>query len=128
MPVLENSIGTAEFQDLVGTIYPRQAQIELIDRPGVDGVGARNTGTKGKPFKLVSVTYHANFAAAASAMTDYIALKSSLQILVRNDEVFGSALVQDVTEATPPQAVYNVAGAIGAQCRAEVEWTLVMMG
>ncbi len=128
MPVLENSIGTAEFQDLVGTVYPRQAQIELIDRPGVDGVGARNTGTKGKPFKLVSVAYHDNFDSATAAMADYITLKSSLQILVMNGTLLGSVLVQDVTEANPRQAVYNVAGAPGKTSRAEVEWTLVMMG
>ncbi len=128
MPVLENSIGTAEFQDLVGTVYPRQAQIELIDRPGVDGVGARNTGTKGKPFKLMSVAYHDNFAAAITFLSDCLTLKGSLQILVRNGEVLGSVLVQDVTESKPPQAIYNVAGAPGKQCRAELAWTLVMMG
>jgi hypothetical protein len=132
MPVQENKIGTPgspgvwlEFFDLIGTVFPIQNEVELIDRPGTDGIGARLTGAKGKPFELRSITYHASFTAAQTAMASYVALKSSIQTLVRNSVTVGTVIVVEVTEASPPQAVYNVAGASGAQCRAEVKWKLV---
>ncbi len=128
MPVLENSIGVAEFQDLVGTVYPRQMQIELIDRPGTNSIGARNTGTKGKPFRLVSTAYHDSFDAASQFLIDCTTLKDSLQILVMNGTLLGSVMVVEVAEHKPRQAVYNVAGAPGKQCRAELAWTLILMG
>lgn len=124
---LSNTIGTAEFFDLVGTVYPRQPQIELIERPGVDDVGARFNGTRGKPFRLLSVTYFASFDYAYAEFSSYIALKQTLQVLTRNSTTIGNVLVIEVAEAKPPQAVYNVAGAPGAQCRAEVLWTLIAM-
>ncbi len=128
MPVQFNSIGANDFQDLVGTVYPKQAQIEVIERPGVDSLGARNNGSRGKPFKLVSITYHDNFDRAAEALSDYaVDTKGSLVVLVKNSTVYGNVIVLDVAESTPAQAVYNVAGAPGKGCRAEVEWTLVMM-
>lgn len=125
MPVLTNSIGGYTFFDLLGVIYASQQQVELIDRPGVDGSGARLTGKRGKPFSLVSVTYYANFTAAKTAMATFVAMKTSLQNLTRNSVSYGNYIVLEIAEAKPPFAVINVAGAGGAQCRAEVKWTLV---
>lgn len=125
MPVHTNSIGAQTVFDLVGTIYSRQQQIEVIDRPGVDGSGARLTGARGKPFMLTSVAYHATFTAAKTAMTAYVALKLSLQEVIRNGVSYGNFIVLDVAEATPPYSVLNVAGSPGSTVRAEVKWTLL---
>src|SRR4051812_13461371 len=115
MPVHTNSIGDAIFYDLIGTIYSPQQQVEIIERPGVSGSGARLTGSRGKPFDLISTTYHTNFSAAQDAMEAYVTLKTSLQYLVRNTIEYGLHIVLDVAEASPPFAVVNVAGASGAE-------------
>ncbi len=61
-------------------------------------------------------------------MASYVALKGSLQVLVRNSTVHGNVIVVAVKEFEPAQAVMNAAGAPGSECRAEVEWELVMAG
>jgi hypothetical protein len=126
VPILVNSIGSAVFFDLIGTIYLRQEQIEVIERPGVDGSGARKSGARGKPFQLLAVSYHDSWSAFHTAMTAFKAYPGTdPQTLTRNGESYGSFLVLDVMEARPPQAVLNVAGSPSSQVRAETAWTLL---
>lgn len=126
MPVHVNSIDSFTFADLVGTTYFSQQEIELIPRPGVDGLGARRSGVRGKPFVMVSICYHADFTTAAASLAEYTDLVGHNPVsLTRNSVDMGNFLVLEVTEHKPPQAVINVAGYPGAQCRAEVKWSLV---
>lgn len=126
MPIHTNSIGSFTFFDLVGSIYPRQEQIEVIERPGVNGSGARKTGARGKPFVLLSITYFDDFSDAASELTSYKAyVGDALHTVTRNSVNLGDFLVLEVTEATPPMAVLNVAGSPSSQVRAEHRWRLL---
>jgi hypothetical protein len=127
MPIHDNSIGAESFQDLIGTIAPRQKQIEIIERPGVDDFGARNSGKRGKPFELVSIGYYESFESFHNKMADYLDLKDSLQILTRNSVIYGNVIIEEITEHKQPQAVLNVAGAPGMQCRAELQWKMRML-
>lgn len=125
-PIHVNSIDIYVFQDLVGTIYISQQKVEILEREGVSGLGFRKCGTRGVPFEMKSITYHADFSAAATAMAAYTTLVGSgLVTIVRNDIGIDGFVVLSVSEASPPQALINVAGASGAQVRAEVKWKLV---
>lgn len=126
MPIHVNSIGAFTFFDLVGTIYPRQEQLEIIERPGVDGSGARRSGARGKPFVLVSVAYYTDWTDYHMSLYEYKDLVGQdPQTLTRNDEDYGTFLVLEVTEVQPPQAVMNVAGDPTKQVRGVTRWTML---
>jgi len=131
MPVLENSIANLQFFDLVGHIVYAQEKIELFERPGVDGLGARRTGSRAVPFELTSVTYHQNWSTALAALGVYHQLPGNNPVaLVRNGTDHGVFLVLEVSEVST-QAVLTVAG-VGVpstyEIRQVVQWVLCDMG
>lgn len=128
MPVRTNTIGGYALFDLVLALPPLQDEIELIPRPGVDGMGARNLGSRGEAFAAMSVTYHSTFDSYHADLASYKGLiGSGLAEVVRNSTLLGYFLVLNVSEAKPPQSVYNVAGASYATVRAELKWKLLQM-
>lgn len=48
------SIGQFAFISLTGEVEPLKEEIEIVRRPGVDGVGLWKTGSRGRPHTLVS--------------------------------------------------------------------------
>jgi hypothetical protein len=129
MPVHTNSIGSFDFIAMEGTVFLRQQELEIIKRPGVNGVGARRLGEQGKPFDIVTVNYEATLQAAANKLDDYIALKnaSNLVALVYHDIPYGFFLLLEVKEAKPPYAIMSAIGGFtgGEQACHEVTWTFI---
>ena len=68
---LWNQIGAFKFLDLVGGIRLPQEESELLVRPGVDGVGIKFQGLRGKPFTLHSKVDAEDLADAHTAGRNY---------------------------------------------------------
>jgi len=64
-------IGTFEFVALKGNWIPPAEQIQVDERPGVDGTEAVKRGRKGRPFPIVSQVDAANINAAYSLFQQY---------------------------------------------------------
>jgi len=81
---LWNQIGAFKFLDLVGGIVLPQSMAELLERPGVDGLGLKFTGTRGRPFTLHSRVDAEDLADAHQAGRNY-------QQLVNNGFIYSIA-------------------------------------
>lgn len=138
MPIHLNQIGAFEFIDLVGVIGGRQERVELFERPGVEGHGARKNKVAGVPFPLVSVRYVEDFYAAAAELTAALGMTGTVVEVVRNSVEYGYYLLLDVQEHSPPFAVEKVIGGVTEQqvddesladedlhVRTELRWTLI---
>jgi hypothetical protein len=131
MPVLENSIGGLQFFDLVGAIFYAQEQLELLERPGVQGTGVRRLGARGQPFELVSITYLPNWSTALAVLGVYHQLPAANAVtVIRNGTDHGTFKVLEVSELET-RAVLGVAG-VGVpstyEIRQVVRWILQDLG
>jgi hypothetical protein len=100
---LTNSIGAYDFVSISGKIFYRQQQIEVFNRPGVTGSGLRRLGERGQPFELTTKQFHADFAAAKTAIGLYLALiGGTLPSLTRHGVDHGDYAVLTVTDLTEP--------------------------
>lgn len=59
------------FEALVGRIVTVSKQLQVIERPGVDGHGLRDTGTRAQPFTLQGMEYVESRAAADTQLAAY---------------------------------------------------------
>lgn len=110
MAYLTNSIGANTFVELTGAIFYRQEQLEIFNRPGVVGSGVRRLGARGTPFELTSKQYHADFAAAKTALQTYDDAPGTNPVtLIRNSIDHGTYLVLEVMEVSTV-AVMNPSG------------------
>jgi hypothetical protein len=128
MPVHSNSIGDFEFLSMEGQVFYRQQEIEVIDRPGVTGSGARRLGRRGKPFTVLTMNYEANLLAAEAKMQMYIEMKDTEDLvgLVRHDVPEGFFLVLEVREQSRYAITNSIGGLVGGEeCCHEVAWTLL---
>ena len=128
MPLFSNSIDGNTFDDLQGSIVLRSEEIQVFKRLGVNGLGARLTGSRGRPFKLISVKYVLDFGAAKDALVLFAGLKGNNPLTIIKQSVdYGLFLVLDVREAQESQAILNPVGTIiaNAQVRQVLEWTFV---
>lgn len=126
MGVLTNSIGSYTFDDLQGNVQRRREQLQVFQRPGVDGVGFRKLGQRTTAFQLVSIHYVLDWETSKTALDAYKALiGANPQTLIQHGVNWGDYDVQDVIQAEA-RAVLNVAGSIvpGAQVRQVCQWTL----
>lgn len=100
----------ANFDDLIGEVVLRSEQIEVLNRPGVAGSGARKLGSRGKEFELESVLYCPNWQYAKDIGAYY---KSFVGLdpmhLIKQSVAWGTFLVLDV-DVMSTEAVYNVCG------------------
>lgn len=69
-----NKIGDLTFLTLSGAIDPPGQELELIARPGVNGVAAWLTGTRGQPFQLIAALDCGTLADAEAAVVTAKAL------------------------------------------------------
>lgn len=77
MSLTTNKIGDFEFVSLRGEVIPPMATKVIDDRPGVDGSEFVLTGTKGRPFSVVSQVDEASYQAAKTLLGLYRALIDS---------------------------------------------------
>lgn len=71
MALPRNEIGPHRFFHMTGHARVIGDDVELITRPGIDGVQAILTGQRGKPFTLTTYTDAADVAAAHELFLDY---------------------------------------------------------
>lgn len=123
----------AQFDDLTGSVLLRAEELEVLNRPGVDGSGVRKLGRRGRTFQLQSVVYAPSFEWAKTAIEFYNTLPGMDPLyLIKQSVQYGSFLVLRVTP-DDPQAVYNVAGNAVAysygytslECRLTATWELL---
>ncbi len=132
MSYLTNSIGSYTFAEMTGAIFYRQEQIEVINRPGVDGSGLRKLGARGQPFELMTKGYWLTLAAAQDAIfnasTGYKTLIAAAAYTVtRNGVNHGDYYVLDVQEVATT-AVLNPTGNVpSSSCTALLvcRWKLI---
>jgi len=127
MPVHTNSIGGLQFVDLQGRIQPRSEQPEVFVRPGKDDVTIRLTAVRGRPVKLRSVNYVADWDAAKTAINAYISMKDgTAYAIIQHTTAYGNYLVLDVVELIA-RAVTNVVGGLagGEEIHQVCEWTVI---
>ena len=126
MPVHVNKIGAYTFIDIRGPFDLRQEQIELFARPGFDGVIARKTGNRGKPFTITTISYATDFVAAQTAINTFHAnlVGADPVEIIRFSQNEGTFLILSVNESEPPKAIVNsTAGNFGV--RMVHEWQVV---
>jgi hypothetical protein len=105
-----NSIGSYQFVAIRGAIFYRQVQLEVFNRPGVDGSGLRRLGARGKPFDLITLQFHADETAAKTALQTYQTVPGTVALtLTRRGVNHGDYQILEVDEvATVP--VLNPSG------------------
>jgi hypothetical protein len=93
------SIGGFTFLQMTGSLLPNiSARVRLLDRPGVDSIGNRNEGSKGKPAEVRTVEGYTALVNANAAVDDYEALKGSyLTVVTDQSRTITNVLVVEVT-------------------------------
>jgi hypothetical protein len=109
-----NKIGGQTFVSLDGIIDRANTKVEVFFRNGLNGVGIRNLGVKGEPFRLTSLNFHtiddglSAFFYASAEMDIYNAMVGGGAVpVIRHSIKEGDFYVIDVQEAAPPLAVVN---------------------
>jgi len=131
MGYLTNSIGAKQFVEMTGAIFYRQEQIEVINRPGVDGSGLRKLGKRGRPFTLVTKQYFATlydaFDAIFNAWTGYKTfIGTTTYTVTRNGVNHGDYAVLDVQEVATIPVVNPCGNATSTHTALLVcKWTLL---
>lgn len=120
------------FDDLAGEVVLRGEELEILNRPGVEGCGARKLGRRGKPFELAAVLYCPDWQYAHDILANYQTLIGLDPLyLTKQSVAWGTFLVLEVA-ATRTEAVYSVCGdAVNAayyptlEIRLETKWKLL---
>jgi len=121
MSISYSSIGTFEFLQMQGPQIPLLASaVEIIDRPGTDGVASRVDALKAEEITIYTVEGVVNLATAQNKADDYAALKGELVTVI--DDLGRSVqevLVVDVRViSTPQKLALSVPTGIGYVVRA----------
>lgn len=111
-----NSIGEYVFIGLHGNPDPPKEAVEILERPGVDGVGVWRLGRWGKSFLMRSAVDVASMAAAATLFDRYRDLIGQDPVSLIQDNVDSAArgwlvVVEDVRQERC-HAVMNSTGGI----------------
>lgn len=127
MPVHTNTIDNFHFLGMEGAPHLRQEELEIFERPGVDGSGVRKLGARGKPFEVRTTNYVASFTVAKELMDQYKALAGEDPVeWIRQSVSEGTFLVLAVRE-TARYAIFNALGGFdgGEEVCHEVTWVLL---
>lgn len=116
-----HSIGAFNFITLDGTAGPgappqiAREQSMLTQRPGVDGTGILQLGSKGRPFQMVSVVDATSVAAGHTLQSLYAAIcNDALYTVIANDVNYATAYnTQYVVLDVEPLGVRRVGAAVG---------------
>jgi len=77
-----SNIGSQYFFSMIGTVTPEAPEVEIIRRPGVDGIAYRDLGERAKESPLRTVTMLSSTAAAKTTLAAYKALIGTDQTVV----------------------------------------------
>ena len=124
-------IGDEELFSIAGMPELPKQQLQIVERPGVDGAGLFDLGKHGKPFQVVSKCDYADIQAAHDAAARYCALIEGppLQIVHGDVNYSGYGVYFQVLDvkAGPPRGLVNAAGGVNPPSQAwmEAAWTLL---
>ena len=125
-----NSIGEYVFIGLHGNPDPPKEAVEIMERPGVDGIGVWRLGRWGKPFFMRSQVDVASMAAAAVLLGRYRDMIGQDPVSMIQDNVDSAAcgflvVVEDVRQERC-HAIENSTGGINPPSLAWLEagWRL----
>jgi hypothetical protein len=125
MALLDNKIGTEEFVSIIGTWIPPAEQVEVDQRPGVDGTQVTKVGKKGRPFTVLTRVDTNDYPAAHDALQRYQGLIDGEPITmiqggVSSDTLGFKVQILDV-QPRRIQAIKNPSGA-GAKSSDGTGW------
>jgi len=122
---------TYTFVDMQGSVEFAQQELELLERPGVDGTFFRKTGVRGKPFQIRAVGYTTSFTTQAAAMYNLRALVNAdygVRLTKHSVEYLAPLYVLRV-DGIEPQACLNAVGVTpGVECYFGAVFTLQAIG
>lgn len=126
MGVLTNSIGLYNFDDLRGNIPRRSQQLQIFNRPGIDGIVARKTGSRTGAVRITTHHYVLNWQAARDSIDAYKTLIGADPVtIIQHDVNYGTYLIASV-EQVEARAAFNTIGSLvaNAQVKQVVAWTI----
>lgn len=114
------TVGAVTFTFLYGRIPAAQDAVELYDRPGLDGHGARKLGKRSPPATLRGVTFETSINNAGAQLVAAQALAGTIVTVVDDFGVSTSnVLIEDVRQASDPRKTVLEAGS--TKYRVEIE-------
>lgn len=84
------------FLTMEGALVPTAPTFEREVRPGVDGVGIWNTGSRGEPFSITTVLDCVSVSAGLTAFAAYLAAIGTKKDLYYLTALWGTVLVHKV--------------------------------
>jgi hypothetical protein len=132
MPTLVQKIDTFDFDALVGDLDLPGEKVEVFTRPGIDGHGAREVGSRGVPTKLQAMLYVADWDDVETKLAAYKAIAGTDPVtIIKNGTTWGKFLIIEVRNLPSTHAVLHAIGSITAgnpEVRMNTEWTVLYSG
>jgi hypothetical protein len=128
---VENSIGSEQFLEIVGMPDLAKMRLDLVERPGVDGTGIWETGTRGKPFTLLTRVDAEDLRAAIETFARYCKFpeQDSVDLMVQDVSFLTYGFTFQVLDVRPREIceLANSSGGLNPPSLAwcECEWDLV---
>jgi len=97
------------FLSLQGPLMPTAPSFEREVRPGVNGIGIWDTGSRGQPFNLTTTLDCVSVAAAGTAYAAYLAAVLTKKDLHYCSALWGTVVIQAVTL----QSIRKLQSAVG---------------
>jgi len=122
------SINSQDFLKMDGVPDPAKTRLEILERPGVDGQGYRDTGTRGEPFQLRCDLDLANRGTAATRMATFRGWIGD-QVTVSDGVTSWTGLtVLDVVQVGVQDISNAVGGVTGSSATVIMSVVFTMMG
>jgi len=106
---MAGSVGSVDFDLVAGPPVPSmRAELQLITRPGVDGVGVKVLGTRGEPVQWQCRSWHNGDSAANTQIAAIEALQGTI---VSTEDEWGTAathVLVELAQVTSKQQVILV--------------------
>jgi len=119
-----SSIGSFSFIKLAGNPEAIKMAIEVVERKGIDGFEAWNTGFRGREFVLESVVDQATQTKAQELMSLYTRSVGSTQRLNWEGSFFGNVLILNVSQLQAQALASSTGGIAGGGAILRASWTL----
>ena len=123
-----NKIGVYEFIELVRPADIHDEDVEIITRPGVDGIILRRLGKRGKPFDLISREDVASLTAGRQGISAYKdMIGGDAVVVIQNGVTLAPDYFVVAVRPLRLRAIATATGGLNPPSNAWLEcaWTLV---
>lgn len=121
-----SSLGPFNFLKLEGNPVGLKPQLEIVSRPGIDGVEVWDAGTRGTPFQMRSYVDESTHALAQVLMATYRDYIKQTLRLDWEGEFFANCTVLDVRQVAARKLGGSSGGiSPGASALLVADWVLV---